>query len=93
MTKQVTVAMDDGRALVVSDYDFTRGTSGSRLIRPDSDEVTVKSARWVAADGTATICDLDSIHDGLEYDAILLACADAYDADVYEAMGGAEDGE
>jgi hypothetical protein len=36
---------------------------------------------------------LDSIHDGLEYDAILLACADAYDADVYEAMGGAEDGE
>jgi hypothetical protein len=84
MSDPITVTLPDGRVLAFVDYDYMRGYPGSRLDPPESPEVGVREAWWVESDGSATPCtadELDALHNGGEYDDILLACEERQDAE------------
>jgi hypothetical protein len=93
MTDPITVTIPDGRVLAVVDYDYTRGDIGTRLDPPTAADVSVKAARWLAPDGTATELtadELGDLHDGPEYDAILTAVEEIRGAELAAAMDDAE---
>jgi hypothetical protein len=90
----ITVTLPDGRVLAFVDYDFTRGDMGSRLDPPTPDEVSINAAWWNASDGTEMECtpdELDDLHNGPEYDAILTVCQDRYWSDLAADTGAYDD--
>lgn len=85
----LTVTLPDSRTLAFVDYDYTRGHAGSRMDPPTPAEVTVNDAWWVTSDGTEmdlTVAELEAIHDGPAYDAILDAVEEIESERYWAAM-------
>jgi hypothetical protein len=94
MIDPITVTLPDGRVLAFVDYDFTRGDFGTRLDPPTPADVSVNAALWLAPDGTETELtaeELDDLHNGPEYDAILTVCDEIRAAEMGDYSDWGED--
>jgi hypothetical protein len=89
MTDPITVTLPDGRVLAFVDGDF-----GTRLDPPTPADVSVNAALWLAPDGTETELtaeELDDLHNGPEYDAILTVCDEIRAAEMGDYSDWGED--
>jgi hypothetical protein len=98
MTYPITVTLSDGRVLAFVDHYYMRAFGGFGVNPPEPAEVTVNAAWWLAPDGAETECtpdELEALHDGPEYDAILRAVESIDDAEraaaIGDGWGGCED--